>query len=123
MIYKTYEDLLEDICEEVYCYREFGSYQGDWFAKVKYRNNICWIHGWFGSCSGCDWLQGRHDITDPSKIRQSFITEYLEPSMILSQEEAEKEASKNIEWDCDAEEALEFIKTHRDNNLTYIGEL
>ena len=29
---------------------------------------------------------------------------------MLSQEEAEKEASKNIEWDSDAEPMLNFIK-------------
>lgn len=120
MEYETYEDILKDICEEVYCYEEFGSYQGDWFAKVKYNGKICWIHGWYGSCSGCDWLQG-NAYKDADAIRQSFITEYLEPSMILTQEEAEKEASKNLEWDYEAEKALAFIKKHRDNG--YIGEI
>lgn len=118
MEYCTYEDLLKDICEEVYCYDEFGSYQGDWFAKVKYNGKICWIHGWYGSCSCCDWLQAQ-DFN--GNIKQSFITEYLEPSMILTQEEAEKEASKNIDWDSEAENVLAFIKKHKSDG--YVGDI
>lgn len=121
MEYETYEELLKDICEEVYCYGEFGSYQGDWYAKVKYNGKICWIHGLYGSCSGCDWLQAQYWKKDAYAIRQSFITEYLEPSMILTQEEAEKEASKDIDWDFEADEVLAFIKKHR--NEGYIGEI
>lgn len=25
----TYEELLKEICEEVYCFKEFSTYQGD----------------------------------------------------------------------------------------------
>lgn len=121
MRYETYEELLEDICEEVYCYKEFGSYQGDWFAKVKYNKKICWIHGWYGSCCCCDWLQSQDFTEDDDIIKQNFITQYLEPSMIFTQEEAENEASKNIDWDYEAEAVLTFIKKHRDDG--YIGEI
>jgi hypothetical protein len=35
-------------------YRAFGDYQGSWWAKVAWRGQIGFVHGAFGSCSGCD---------------------------------------------------------------------
>lgn len=34
--------------------------------------------------------------------------------MFFSQEEAEKEASENIEWDLEAQNLLDFIKKYRE---------
>src|SRR5689334_4678174 len=43
-------------------FKEFGSYQGDWWAKVTYNNQTGWVNGSYGSCSGCDAFQGEFDI-------------------------------------------------------------
>lgn len=111
----TYEELLKEICEEVYCFKEFGTYQGDWWAKVKYKGKKVWIHGWFGSCSGCDWILGRYCREySRDEIKESFICDYLEDGMFFSQEEAEKEALKDIEWDLEAQDLLDFIKKYRE---------
>lgn len=101
-----YDSLLKECCEEVYCYDEFGSYQGDWFAKVKFKGNIGWVHGCYGSCPYCDWVSGT-DL-EGEELKKAFIGEYLEN--LLSQEEAEKEASKYIDFDLDAEQMLAFVR-------------
>ena len=125
--YCNYEDILKDVCEKVYCYKEFGSYQGDWWSKVKYNSKVTWIKGCYGSCSGCDWLQGEMNyyggVSDKEtqkeneRIKTAFINKYLDESMFYTQEKAEEEAEKNISWDCDAEEMLEFIKKYK-----YVGD-
>lgn len=127
-----YEEALIVAGAEVHCFEEFGSYQGDWWAKVTYEGNVGWVNGSYGSCSGCDAFQSefdysshecngkRHyaDDTDfnencetcqSNKIRLiAFGKEYL--TRIYTQEEAEKEASSNISWDSDAQEMVKFIK-------------
>ena len=50
----TYKDALEAAGAIVHAYEEFGSYQGDWFALVTYKGKTGWVHGYFGSCEGCD---------------------------------------------------------------------
>lgn len=54
----SYEDILERIYDKVYLYKEYGSWQGDWIAHVRKGDQEFWIKGYYGSCSGCDWLQG-----------------------------------------------------------------
>ena len=117
----SYKELLYRICDKVYCFEEFGSYQGDWWAKVKYKGKTGWVHGYFGSCAGCDELEAvRDDIYDclndeeAQKIYDNAVDEfkrsYLQPEYILSQEEAEKEAQENVNWDMEAQEMVDFIK-------------
>lgn len=106
---ESYRELAEAVCEEVYCFGEFGSYQGDWWAKIKYNGQIGWIHGYYGTCAYCDWLSANYKLSE-KKLKQEFITEYLDN--ILNQEQAEKEASRNIDWDLDAQDMLNFIKNN-----------
>jgi hypothetical protein len=54
----SYQNAMEAAGAEVLAYKEFGSYQGDWWAKVKFNDQVVWIHGSYGSCSGCDAFQG-----------------------------------------------------------------
>lgn len=127
-----YENALKCAGAEVHKFADFGSYQGDWWAKVTYEGNTGWINGSYGSCSGCDAFQSEFDYTSHecdgtrrwpgdsnfnencedcqnTKTRlTAFGKEYL--SRIYTQEEAEKEANRNIDWDSDAKEMVEFIK-------------
>lgn len=125
--YCNYEDVLKDVCEEVYCYKEFGSYQGDWWAKVKYKSKVTWIKGFYGSCSGCDWLQSEMDYyggasdeviqKENERVKTAFIKDYLSEDMFYTQEKAEEKAAENKSWDCEADEMLEFIKEYK-----YVGD-
>jgi hypothetical protein len=130
-----YGEALETAGAKVLLFKEFGSYQGDWWAKVQYNGREGWINGSYGSCSGCDSFQaefgceshlcGEDEYYDPfynddgfrenctvcqnlKKKLKSFGEGYLDN--IYTQEEAEKKCSENIEWDSGAEEMLNFIK-------------
>lgn len=128
----SYHGALEAAGAEVLAFEEFGSYQGNWWAKVMYQGQIGWVKGSYGSCSGCDAIQAEFDNDDRCKRHRyehprpencpdceataaeaqvryiAMGKDYLEP--LWSQEEAEKEASRDIEWDSDAADALAFIK-------------
>lgn len=52
-------------------YNEYGSYQGDYVAVIEKNNTIYIYKGSYGSCSGCDWLQDRMELTDKD------VKEYL----------------------------------------------
>ena len=57
-----YVKALEAAGAIVHAYKEFGSYQGDWFALVTYKGKTGWIHGTFGSCSECDAFLAEFDF-------------------------------------------------------------
>ena len=63
----NYGELLEFATgKKCLVYEEFGSYQGDYIAILEDKNQIEIWKGYYGSCSGCDWLEaekGRKDYT------------------------------------------------------------
>lgn len=50
----SYQEALEAAGAEVLVFEQFGSYQGDWLARVLYEGQELYINGSYGSCSGCD---------------------------------------------------------------------
>lgn len=130
----SYQEALEAAGAVVHEFREFGSYQGDWWAKVSVGGKPGWINGSYGSCTGCDAFEaefgysnegkcGNHQYNDAGaaecqlckamaevyRIRLAdFGRPYIEA--VMTQQQAEEEAARNIEWDHDAEEMLAFIK-------------
>lgn len=128
----SYEEALSAAGAEVLEFRNFGSYQGDWWAKVTLNGETFWAHGSYGSCSGCDAFEAefdykseecgehRYDASHPPcagcdaakadyAVRLAeFGAGYLDDR--LTQEQAETEASRNLEWDMDAKEMIAFIK-------------
>lgn len=129
-----YKEALEAAGAKVLAFETFGSYQGDWFAKVEYEGKTGWVHDYYGSCSGCDSFEAeffaddsahehdgkkiwpeyeslREGCAECDKYRQrlsDFGKSYLDE--ILTFEEALKRASENIMWDADAEEIVKFVK-------------
>lgn len=139
--YPSYAGALEAAGALVFAYQSFGSYQGDWWAKVRLPDGrIGWVRGSFGSCSGCDALEAeldtldiqcaRHRYTTPRDVcaecdlartefqnrYQAFGQEYLDGFM--SHEEALKVASADLRWDMEAQEMVDFINAHRSFDLT-----
>lgn len=127
----SYQEALEAAGAKVQAYKEFGSYQGDWWAKI---GEDIFVHGSFGSCSGCDAFQseigdyvescddknGHWGYVDPNcedcKIAVSTYKEkliafgqrYLEDQM--SRSEAVELMSRDLAWDHDAEEVVQWLK-------------
>ena len=133
----SYQQAMQAAGAEVHEFQEFGSYQGDWWAKVTYNGETGWVTGSYGSCSGCDAFEGEfgfsgHDCNGDDyyspfygddkfrdgcetcqSLKERFIKfgkEYLE--YIMSQEKAEAKASENLEWDMDAQEMVDFLRAH-----------
>jgi hypothetical protein len=132
----NYKTALECAGANVHCFESFGSYQGDWWAKVTYKEKTFWVHGYYGSCSGCDAFEAEFDydahvcghdqyyypISDGfrdgceecQKVKHRLIAfgkGYLEDD-IYDQAGAEKKASEDLELDTDAQEMLDFIKSN-----------
>lgn len=131
----SYENALQKAGAEVVAFDSFGDYQGSWWAYVKYKGKEGWVHGSYGSCSGCDAFQAEigylshwvnedkdyHDYyddefphagcdkcTEAAEKIAAFGRSYLDD--IVSQDEALKIASENLDWDMDAQEVVDFIK-------------
>ena len=114
---------------DVLLFKHFGSYQGDWWAKVVVGNETGWIHGSFGSCSECDAFQAEvgyepfsskddPDLTEEERREwedydarlKQFGESYI--SSFVTKEEAIKIASVNLDWDHEAEGMVNFIKNN-----------
>lgn len=127
----TYEGALEAAGAEVLAFGEFGSYQGDWIAKVRYNGETGWVHGYYGSCSGCDSLQAEFDYDtgddrvwengeyrakteDEMKSERARFAEFGAGYLgdIVDYDAILAHAERNADWDMDAEEMIKFVKEH-----------
>lgn len=109
----SYEWCLEEAGAEVLAFNEFGSYQGDWYAKVRYQGKTFWIHDYYGSCSGCDAFEADAGYQDKTKEEwKQFCIKFCEDYLAqeLTFEQALADANKNTSWDADAKEAVAWIK-------------
>jgi hypothetical protein len=116
-----YELALKAAGAEVVCYKEFGSYQGDWLAKVNFEGETFWIRDYFGSCSVCDAFEGdvgynwNDDPAETEKYREKvreFGARLLEPQERLTSEAVENAVSENIAWDGNAQEMVDFVRAN-----------
>lgn len=74
--YHSYESLLEEALgkDSLLLFIEEEDYQGDWFALVTDGEQIGLVNGSFGSCSGCDMLEG---VTSSQELKD-LASEYLQ---------------------------------------------
>lgn len=133
----SYEESLKAAGAEVLEFCEFGSYQGDWWAKVRYNGEVGWVQGSYGSCSGCDAFLSEFGWADQDCIYHryhhqdscaacveakkkyderlaDFGKTYLDG--LMTQEQAEEAASVNLDWDDGAADMLKWIKEHSVRN-------
>lgn len=126
---ETYEGALTAAGARVLAFRDFGSYQGDWWARVEQNGLRFWVHGYFGSCSGCDALEAElgdcgycddhfeytngcpqcQAIADDRQRRLAQLAKFYLVDR-LSTTEAMEKAGENAEWDASAEEMVAFIR-------------
>jgi hypothetical protein len=139
----SYSEAMEAAGAKVIEFKEFGSYQGDWWALVEWREDRGWVNGSYGSCSGCDAFEGEFSgtydeceehrwewpkpescsscdeaVEDRKRRLAEFGGTYLTGGL-MTQDEAEKQ-SLEYDWDSDSHEKTkegemtEFIKSHRE---------
>lgn len=111
----SYKSSLEAAGAIVLHYKEFGTWQGDWFAVISYKNSKGLVHGAFGSCAGCDAFQSEmedfyySDLPENRAEKLKILGErYLKS--VISIEEAMKYAEKSIAWDLSAHAMSDWIK-------------
>lgn len=112
----SYRKALESAGAEIIAWGDFGSCEGDWWAKVRHNGHAKWVNGFCGSCPATDSFQNEFNGVDDSseeyqKRLADFGRTYLDGW--LTQEEAESIAGKDISWDTDAVEMLQFIKDNK----------
>jgi len=130
-----YQTAMEMAGAKVLEVKQFGSYQGEWWALVEYQDKKGWVNGSYGSCSGRDAFQAEfgysahlhqdnnycnpmydgfvdncENCQDVKQRLMDFGKSYLEHTM--TQEQAIKAASENLAWDFEAQEMVDFIKEH-----------
>lgn len=106
-----YSEALEAAGAEVIKFEQFGSYQGNWYALIKYKGKTGFVSGSYGSCGGCDAFEGEfgwNDADNDDKLKQ-FGMSYLDE--VSSYEDTLKKVSKNIEWDSNALEMIAWVKS------------
>lgn len=63
----SYQEALEAAGAEVHDFKEFGCYQGEWYAYVTYQGETGVVTGSYGSCSGCDAFDAEFGWEDSKK--------------------------------------------------------
>lgn len=90
---------LEAAGAKVLAFQEFGSYQGDWWAKVEYQGKIVWVNGSYGSCSGCDAFLaefGYNEKIEPNEGKFYRDNMWYDPEEEITEDEAN---IINSEWE------------------------
>jgi hypothetical protein len=92
----SYCEAMEAAGAEILAFQEFGSYQGDWWAKVRFEGETGWVTGGYGSCTGCDAFQAEFSYAYDGKC-QEHRYEYREvfPECALC-ETAKKDYQKRL---------------------------
>jgi len=122
-----YKESLQAAGAKIVDFGYFGSWEGNWWALVMYEGRTGWIHDYFGSCSVCDAYEAefgwdREDAeTEEERFKRlvEFGKTYLDD--LMTQEQAEKRAGRDLDWDLDAEDMLEFVEQYRDVMLVSLN--
>lgn len=73
----NYGELIAGVAkQELLAYKEYGSYQGDYLAITREGDFLNVWKGSYGSCSGCDWLEGEKDW-DSDEVSSKKAAEYV----------------------------------------------
>ena len=113
----SYSECMEIAGAEVLEMQYFGSYQGDWIAKVRRDGETGWVRSGYGSCGGCDAFLSEFDMIGHDHGVLSDGTDYSYVSMYDIFENPE--AVRN--GDCD--KCKESLEKARQFGLGYIKEL
>lgn len=112
----SYHGVLEMAGATVHAFQDFGSYQGDWLAKVTYNGVTGWIKDSYGSCSGCDSFESESGYEQRTKnewkeFSIKFCKDYLED--IRTYEDMLKMCSENLDWDMEAKDMIKFLEENK----------
>lgn len=118
-----YDDWLKFLGFRVIAFQRFGSYQGEWYAVVQRPNSkIELVKGSYGSCSGCDELEGiqcdvysQYRYRERSQKENEINAELAKRLQTKEWDEGfdwEEEIAENkhrADWDMDAQEVVKWL--------------
>jgi hypothetical protein len=79
-----------------------NDYQGEWFAVGLDPNGKWWYHqGSYGSCSGCDWLQGISTVDEAIAFMESMSRVICIGDDVDNVIEYLRRELRNLPWGCD----------------------
>lgn len=128
----SYQEAMRAAGADVLHFMQFGSYQGEWYAIVRYNDETGWVSGSYGSCSGCDAFEAEFGDHYCDQVWDSELLEYRDRTELelkdynlklasfgkvyldglMTQDQAEQAASANLDWDYEAAEILAFVREH-----------
>ena len=108
----SYQQALEAAGATIHAFEFFGSYQGEWIAKI---GEDQYIMGWYGSCSGCDAFEAEFgvcnsDAPDFEERIADFGRGYTEGEPYTKNDLLEL-FKKQVEWDTNAQEVIDWLTT------------
>lgn len=107
----AYAKALRAAGAEVHHFRSFGSYQGEWWAQITYKDETGWVTGSYGSCSGCDAFEGEfgwssENVPDYQSKLADFGRTYCETVLpfghylidMLNKAQYDSETEASLRW-------------------------
>lgn len=110
-----YHECLEIAGARVLAFESFGSYQGDWWAKVVYGGKTFFVTDYYGSCSGCDAFEAEFEWGGATREDYAaFGRQYLvdDGKMRFFDDNAAIERASENGWDATSDEMVEWVKAH-----------
>lgn len=122
----SYQLTLEKAGANVISFKEFGCYQGSWYAFVEYQGEKGIVEGSYGSCSGCDSFYATFDYEDEphEKNGKYYSKPYCHDGNEITKEEFDQAIcsynNKLAEFGKDYLRAGLYDKKHYEDRLSKI---
>ena len=132
----NYRAALEAAGATVHAFKEFGSYQGEWYADVTFRGERGWINGAYGSCSVCDAFEAECDYSEgdgcdahryakredclgckaSDAAYRAHLSEFgrVYLDAMITQGQAERNAAEYAQYSLEDQEALDWLKAQNE---------
>ena len=68
----TYKELIESLGHQIVVSKDLGAYQGNSLLLLKGEQGWGYLTFGWGSCSGCDWLEGCSNRNELDELRQTL---------------------------------------------------
>lgn len=110
----SYEDALKATGHQLLDFKNFGDYQGTWYALMSINGKLELVCGAYGSCSGCDAFESEFDYTmdydhpETKEHLKRFGQQYIDNNISNPRIELES-AEEDAKWDLDSKEKLEWL--------------
>jgi len=111
-IYGYGELLAYALDKKLLAYSTYGSYSGDYIAILDSGDNIEIWKGYYGSCSGCDWIEAQKNWEDETITKTQALNYVKDEKPFLSIKK------RNLKVLIDSENIEAFFPANTRNDYT-----